>query len=302
MVAALERVVAGLSDHLAEEGWSVLHSKEIAYGVQLRLDCGGMQALLRLYHNKKGEVRPDFSQIADRRVATRLAEWLGRDARPAPGAVLRVDGDLVGADESGKGDFFGPLVCAAVYVDSRSRDRLLALGIRDSKAVADRPVLRLSREIIDCCPDAYALVELTPVVYNRRYAEVGNLNLLLADCHARAIGEVVAKVRAEQVVVDQFGPAALLEKELKSLEAKIRLIQAPRAESVLAVAAASILARARYLERLMELEQRFQVELPKGASNAVLQAARRFVECYGRDRLAEVAKLHFKTTGRIGKQ
>ena len=39
----------------------------------------------------------------------------------------------IGTDESGKGDFFGPLVIAGVLVDEKNAQHFLNLGIKDSK-------------------------------------------------------------------------------------------------------------------------------------------------------------------------
>jgi len=296
---ALKGYLLSLRSKLQGLGCELTDEKPIAYGVQIRVESAGQQGLLRLYENKKGEIRVDFSQIRDRDFAERLARWIGVPDHPATKDTPHIDGDLIGADESGKGDYFGPLVCAAVYVGSSQLGALQSLGVRDSKALSNSAVLRLSCEIVDCCRGLFSVFELMPAEYNQRYAQVGNLNRLLAWSHAQSIQEVLRKVHVEQVVVDQFAAAALLERELAGIDASIHLTQVPRAEAVPAVAAASILARARYVQRMDELSRQFELDLPKGAANGVLQAARLFVKRYGRDELHRVAKLHFKTTGQI---
>src|ERR1044071_3503077 len=53
-----------------------------------------------------------------------------------------------GVDESGKGDFFGPLVIAGVFVDRQSARRFLDLGVQDSKRIgSDARIHAFAKEI-----------------------------------------------------------------------------------------------------------------------------------------------------------
>jgi ribonuclease HIII len=209
----------------------------------------------------------------------------------------------IGTDESGKGDFFGPLVCAGVYVDAESADALLALGVRDSKRLSDRRCHELSDHIKATCAERYSVVEIMPSRYNDLYEqfrrEGKNLNTLLAWAHARVLENLLGQVACTRAITDQFADPRYVKSKLQQRGKAIELIQMPRAEVHIAVAAASVLARARFLERLEALSAQCGVTLPKGASQAVVQAGRSLVKQQGVAMLRQVAKLHFKTTQEV---
>lgn len=200
----------------------------------------------------------------------------------------------IGIDESGKGDYFGPLVIAGVYVASEQIEKLRAAGVRDSKAITDKKALALADQIRARCP--FTVVPIGPERYNSLYASFKNLNRLLAWGHARAIENLLEKVSCDRVVADQFGDERFLNSALMAKGRSIKLIQKPRAEEEMAVAAASIVARAEFLRRLNDLSAKYGVTLPKGASAAVIDAGKAFVQRHGAETLGQVAKLHFRTT------
>jgi ribonuclease HIII len=200
----------------------------------------------------------------------------------------------IGVDESGKGDYFGPLVVAGVYITPEHEVQLQTAGVRDSKSLSDSRATALSRKIRDVCPST--IVVIGPERYNSLHAAFKNLNRLLAWGHARAIENLLAKVSCDRVVADQFGDERFLTSALMAKGRTVTLIQKPRAEEEIAVAAASIVARAEFLRRLQNLSTRYGLPLPKGASNTVVTAGKVFVQQYGTDALGQVAKLHFRTT------
>lgn len=206
----------------------------------------------------------------------------------------------VGIDESGKGDYFGPLVIAAVCLDERSEAQLNRLGVRDSKELTDQRCMELAKRIKETCPDAYSIVEIPPNRYNALYrefrAEKQNLNNLLAWGHARALENLLEKANCLYAISDQFGNANYIRSKLMAKGASVRLLQEPGAEKYTAVAAASILARDRFLFRLKALGDELGMTLPKGASSGVVEAAKAVAAAKGPTALANVAKLHFKTT------
>jgi ribonuclease HIII len=170
-------------------------------------------------------------------------------------------------------------------------------GVRESKKVTDAVALRLAATIRAICP--HKVLAIGPEKYNELYARIGNLNKLLNWGHARAIEEVLAQHPCELVISDQFADPAGLKRALFEKGRQVRLESRVRAESDLAVAAASILARAEFLRRLARLSEEIGIELPKGASASVIEVAKRVVARLGRDGLAKVAKLHFKTTNQV---
>ncbi|MEJ5169990.1 MAG: ribonuclease HIII [Fimbriimonadales bacterium] len=197
----------------------------------------------------------------------------------------------IGVDESGKGDFFGPLVVAACYV---GREHLAELeGVRDSKKLTDKQADQLARRILRVCPNA--VVTISPAKYNELYAKIGNLNRLLAWAHGRAIEDLLKKQDANLIVSDQFATPELLRSRLQTLGRRANVVSRTKAESDLAVAAASVLARAKFLWQLGDLSKQWEIDLPKGCGRNVLDAGRRFVQKHGEANLSQVAKLHFKT-------
>lgn len=200
----------------------------------------------------------------------------------------------IGMDESGKGDYFGPLVIAAVFVDATTESELRLMEVRDSKKISDGRILELAPDIRTICP--HSVVAIGPQRYNELYRKIKNLNRLLAWGHARALENLLERVDCELAIADQFGDERLILNALQEKGKRIRLEQRPKAESDLAVAAASIVARAEFLLRLKRLSDEVGTTLPKGASPAVELAARMIVNKHGQERLGSVAKLHFKTT------
>ena len=214
-----------------------------------------------------------------------------------PAATSLSSLDRIGIDESGKGDYFGPLVIAAVFVTPALEQDLALMPVRDSKKISDGRILELAPDIRLLCP--HSLVAIGPQRYNELYAKIKNLNRLLAWGHARALENLLQQVECDLAIADQFGDERLILNALQEKGKQIRLVQRTKAESDLAVAAASILARAEFLQRLDRLSQELNTTLPKGASPAVELAGRMVVKKYGRDRLGTVAKLHFKTTKQV---
>lgn len=209
-------------------------------------------------------------------------------------AVTHTSIERIGIDESGKGDYFGPLVIAAVFVDAVTQGELALMQVRDSKKISDGRILDMAPDIKTICP--HSLVAIGPQKYNELYAKIKNLNRLLAWGHARALENLLDRVSCGRAIADQFGDERLI---LNALQAKGRTIvleQRPKAESDMAVAAASILARAEFLIRLKRLSEEVGTTLPKGAAATVEQAARMVIKKHGQERLGEIAKLHFKTT------
>jgi ribonuclease HIII len=213
----------------------------------------------------------------------------------------RYDEPVIGSDEAGKGDYFGPLVVAAVLVDRWAAESLLEVGVQDSKKLNDHAISRMEAEIIACCP--HSVVAVGPKRYNDLHAQMHNLNKILAWAHARAIENVLEQRECALAITDQFGDPALVEGSLMEKGKKLKLDQHTKAERELPVAAASILARAEFIKRLELLGKQYSMHLPRGASD-VEDTARKFVKTHGEEKLYEVAKWHFKTTKRVlsGKQ
>jgi ribonuclease HIII len=206
-----------------------------------------------------------------------------------------------GIDESGKGDYFGPLVIAACYVDAEIARQFVLMQVADSKTIkSERRIADLAAKIRTVTAGRFSVVAIGPDAYNRLYGKFGNLNRLLAWGHAKALENLLELEPAcPRAISDQFGRKETVLRALQQRGRTIRLEQHPRAEADIAVAAASILARAEFVRRLGALAKQAGIALPKGAGPAVVQAATTLA---GRDPalLGTVAKLHFRTTATLG--
>ncbi len=209
-----------------------------------------------------------------------------------------------GIDESGKGDFFGPLVIAGVVVTPETAPKLRELGVCDSKKItSSEKIIRLANEIRRIAQGSYSRVMLMPETYNRLYTSIGNLNRLLAWGHARVI-ENLLELRPEcpRMLSDKFGDERLIRNALMERGRQIQMEQMVRAESDVAVAAASILARDGFLAGMKSLAEISGRELPKGASALVKNCAAEIFAQQGGEIFRKIAKLHFKTWNEISGQ
>lgn len=207
----------------------------------------------------------------------------------------------IGVDESGKGDYFGPLVIAAVYVKEDTARKLLELGIRDSKKVGgDKKIADLDHKIKQVIGDLYSIIPIGPETYNKLQKKIGNLNRLLGWGHAKAMENLLEKIPdCPRAISDKFGNESAIRNALQQRGKQINLIQIPRAEKDVAVAAASILARCEFVRRLDKLGGEIGIELPKGANPRVVETARQAIYRHGRETLGKIAKLHFRTTEKV---
>lgn len=284
----------GLKRLLDSSGAKVIFRRPIDHGAQYRVTRGSDAAILNVYFTGKVSVQGKRADLWSLLEGWRLAQVGAESKRSSePDGTLRV-----GTDEAGKGDYFGPLVVAGVRVlGEEAGQRLWEIGARDSKTLSVSGATSLARRITFLLgPENMRVVALRPREYEARRAAAGNnVSKLLAEINVQIFDEL--KDRVELFVVDEFGKAARSYIEPR-LPLGMRLVVRPRAEDDVAVAAASVLARARYLEEMNVFSEEVGFELPRGATH-VLEAARRVVEERGLDGLGEVAKLHFSTTAQV---
>lgn len=282
-------------------GWSWRPGKPIPYGEQIVVADGTHEATLDFYP-KRGRTVIGGATSPLRAGLSALAERL---AGPAPAASTpqkapTIAGAQIGMDESGKGDWFGPLVVAAVYLEPQQAAALARAGVRDSKDMTAAEIARAAATIERATPPAHRLVTvLEPEQYNRRYAAVGNINLLLAELYAATAAPVRRASGANLIVCDQFAQRADRLDRAFAAAGLPRPTQLHRAEAAsVAVAAASVLATARFGAELERLGKQAGLDgpLPRGASalRALSAAARRIVAREGRDGLGRYAKLNFR--------
>ena len=213
-------------------------------------------------------------------------------------------GIWMGSDESGKGDYFGPLVVASVCIDITGGNALMAAGVRDCKSMTDSRILAL-KELIEETALAYTVLVMKPHVYNIRYGQVqkqgGNLNTLLSLGHIAALKQTWQKYpQCRQALVDQFAKNDSIPEGVRAFAPEMQVWQRPRAEEDIAVAAASVLARAAFLQTIEDMGKEAGIgKIPKGGGEAATNAARRLVQKKGTEVLENFVKLHFANTQKI---
>jgi ribonuclease HIII len=209
-----------------------------------------------------------------------------------------------GIDESGKGDFFGPLVIAGVYVDRGIARQLIDSAVMDSKRIgSDNRIRVLAEEIRNTPGLVYNVVLIGPQKYNLLYEKLGNLNDLLAWGHARVIENLLeAKPDCKRSLSDKFANENVIKRALLKQGRQIQIDQRTKAESDIAVAAASILAREKFVQWLDRSSKQLGIVLPKGVSAAVKTAAQALVDKHGYEALQSAAKTHFRTAAEIKRE
>lgn len=300
---------------LLHRGIYVSDYKEINYGLQFDIELGDMTSKVRIYESKKG-IKVDLSTVKyealkdiivniDNVGTSTIPESITSSsvsltANSKTASLFATDvfeNALIGVDESGKGDYFGPLVIAGVYADAAMKRELAKIGAMDSKALTDKKIELLAREIKTICP--HDIVTVGCEAYNKIYHRVNNLNKLLAWGHARVIENMLEKVQCQYALSDQFGAEHFIQEALMEKGRTLKLEQKTKGEENIVVAAASILARNEFVQKMEEMNEIYHMTFPKGASSATIQAAQMFVRMYGKENLNKVAKLHFKTTEKI---
>jgi ribonuclease HIII len=195
------------------------------------------------------------------------------------------------------------VVCAFKASHEQTAE-LRALGVRDSKQLRDSQIIQIATSLYQQFPGRMSGIVLKPSRYNQIMDDMKsnsrNLNDLLAWQHCGVIQNLLStETPVDGVLVDQFSKSKKVAAAFKTKQPDLRVVERSGAESDLAVAAASILARYQFLGAMKELSKRYKIDLPLGAGSNVDKAAREFVKLHGLDRLNEVAKLHFKNTLRV---
>ncbi len=205
----------------------------------------------------------------------------------------------IGTDESGKGDYFGPLVIAGVFIDKVTSDKFKELGVKDSKELSDNVIKKYAEEIKNTVGDKYEIISISPPRYNELYGKIGNVNRILGWAHAKVLENLLERCPAAEAISDKFGDENLIISSLQEKGRKIVLHQFTKAERFTAVAAASVLARDKFNSWFEKQKKDFKIDLLKGASAGVEKLAAKILAEKGETYLNEIAKVHFKTTAKI---
>ncbi|MGZ6387402.1 MAG: ribonuclease HIII, partial [Ktedonobacteraceae bacterium] len=275
-----------LRELVQSKGWTIIDEKEIQSGYQLKITDGKTTVPVdffttgrALIQGKPGELQTSLkSWWNDRNTVLNQSTMVAQSSFIESSSNIHMSESSshtpisnftgrprIGLDESGKGDYFGPLVIGAVFVDGQTEAKLIDSGVRDSKLLSDNRIIVLAEQIKVLCP--HFVVPIEPERYNELYAKVKNLNRLLAWGHAWTLESLLEKVTCDIAIVDKFGDESYIRAALKEKGRQITIIQQTHAEADTAVAAASILARARFVQNMEQLSKKVGKTLPKGASD-----------------------------------
>ncbi len=284
---------------LNRAGVSISSEKELPYGVQLTLEASGKRCRVNLYHSaKKGSsVVPAGGDPDLLRTVQAILGGKSSGSVPLNGGVR------AGTDEAGKGDYFGPLVAAAVSCGEEACMKLLEAGAGDSKRLTRRKVRGLYEMITEMDDIIYSVRSISPGEYNTLFAGFRSRGMNSLDIQAKVHGEAISGIlekgaRPDRVIIDRFCEMPRLRPWLPGNCPAVELmVRAEDREP--AVAAASIIARSVYLEELQLLSARFGVPLSPGAGAPVDLIGKSLVSACGEQVLVKTAKLHFSNTLRI---
>lgn len=205
--------------------------------------------------------------------------------------------EWIGTDESGKGDYFGPLIVAGVYINVECRDEFIEMGITDGKKITNSKIRKLAEWMWSNYEQNIIVLKKMPVCYNSLYENLRkqgkNLNTMLAQLHVEVIQKLIMRFKVNNVIVDKFSYHDIITPMLSHREMVVKQITS--GERDIAVAAASVIARNSFLTGIETLSEKYNMNLPRGAYK-VIDAGKEFVQKHGPSELKSVAKLHFKTT------
>lgn len=290
-----------LSNFLGSIGAATTFRREIDHGTQYRVSDGDETVTLNVFSTGKVQVQGKSNSLLRELVEGWLLDnrpgrlRASRDSSGKTSEVVPDSTPRVGTDEAGKGEYFGPLVVAGVRVLGAVQSRMLqSLGVRDSKTLANIQAVKLVPGILGAV-GAENVRELTllPREYEERRERAGSVQKLLGELHGKILHQLRDEI--EVAIVDSLGTGSELE---RYAPAGLRVEMRPRAEDDVAVAAASVVARARYLEEMERLSRKVGFALPRGSTH-VAEAVRRVHEDLGAEGLQEVAKVHFSITGQV---
>lgn len=301
----IESYLAQLYPLLSANGISCSSQRDIAYGVQLKLNKISDTASLNVYYSQKNGISTVIGAKDANPLKNLLQALLSRNMLPQvydPG--FHEWDSWIGSDEVGKGDYFGPLITCAFHYNKSMEKHFTTLGVTDSKRLKDGQISKIAKLLYSSYPNSISCIVLKPGKYNALItsfrSQNKNLNDLLAWLHATNIMELGSKSSGAQgILVDRFSPTQKVMRLLTAKKYPIPCIERTGAEADPAVAAASIIARYQLIEAFASMRKFYNINFPNGATSVVKSVGMDYIKRYGTDRLGEVAKLHFKTTEQL---
>ena len=309
---------------LSKQGWKIKLDKSIEYGAKYLAEKEDAQCRFVLYKSKN----KSYTKIVIEKFTDSFEQAIGcavqqvnkkfgiedndetakttsakvkhapqREVKKIPSFKIRI-----GSDETGKGDFFGPIIVVGVCLDKSTEENIKNLGVSDSKAHTDSQNLKFKNILTGILGEnKYSYKILSPKEYNEEYKKIGNINKILAKMHSSVIKDLLVKnPECKNVIVDQFAEEKLMCDELaEDIKKGINLFQTPKGERDLSVASASMIARGLLVEEFNQMMQKAGIEIPFGAGTNVIQSAQVLIKKMMVEKLSEFCKLNFSTTEEV---
>jgi len=298
MLEELKNSIEKILIEAKKEKIEYIKKREIPYGVQLIFEYKSQKGNINIYFSKKKGISFVLGGKIDKQLYAKLCNLVG-NKQPEAKKHTHNWSSWIGTDESGKGDFFGPLVVAGFLVNKKAIPNLKKIGVSDSKILSDEQNTQIAQLLKKMYPKSFRIFTLNPENYNEFYAnfrEKGQkLNEMMIWMHTDIVLQMAKEQNFEGVIIDKFASQKALDKFAPDEFKKFELIFKIQAESDIAVAAASIIARAEFLRQMKILSKKYGVTFHKGASYIVKKDAREFIEKFSKEDLHKVCKVHFKT-------
>ncbi|NWF51214.1 MAG: ribonuclease HIII [Ignavibacteriaceae bacterium] len=294
-------IVINASKSLSEQGYAVTAPVLNNYNYEIKISLNNNSVKYLVYFGNKG-IKQVLQGNNEQKFYKDVRDLVfGYDLFNQSEANISEPEKYIGTDESGKGDYFGPLVICGVFVNEESGYRLKELGVKDSKQLNDEKIFDLSKKIRAVINDNFEIVMINPEKYNLLYSKFENLNKLLAWGHSKVIENLLHKVDCNNIICDKFGRESLILNALQDKGSQKEIYQTHNAERFTAVAAASILARNRFLFWMRQKEKELKIKLVKGSSEKVEQVSNEILSKFGEEKLKTLVKWHFKTSKKLDK-
>ena len=296
---AADNIIKNYVKIFTSEGYYVSGISEAAYNYEVTLSGKNEKIKIQVFFGKKG-TKTLLQGNKESELYKKIFDLVfGAGLFVETNSDFKEPEEYIGTDESGKGDYFGPLVIAGVYADSKTIALLKKAGVRDSKELNDSAVNKISFEIKKIIGNKFSIVVISPEKYNKLYNDFKNLNKLLGWAHSRVLENILKIQSSAEAISDKFGDERFIINSLQEKGKEIKLHQFTKAEKFTAVAAASILARNKLNEWFSYKSSEINIEIPKGASEKVEGTARKLISLFGTEFVSKLVKLHFKTSGKI---
>ena len=288
-----------IKDSLSKMGLNISEPVQNEYSYQIVISKLKEKISLHIFFGKKGN-KTVIQGNKDSKLYKEISDFIfGEKFISDDKPETEPDYPYIGTDESGKGDYFGPLVIAGVYITPKEGNILRSLEVRDSKELSDQGVMQLSSKIKSMKEFIYDVILISPEKYNQLYEKMGNLNRLMGWAHAKVIENLLERCNASEAISDKFGNEKIILEALQTRGQQINLTQVTKAEKFTAVAAASIIARNAVIEWFNVQSKKLKIQILKGSSEEVEKVAKKILDNYGEESLNKLVKLHFKTSKKI---